>query len=165
MVAENSNDQVEGEKFSPALKSVTLGAQSELLSRVAKKPLDFSFAWRGKRFRGKLEANGERTRLALFAELGIVPYSAEGTENRRILLAIVDALKNKDSCRLRMVKNQTVVQENEVSMPISSGCTIKHIIANITTMVLETAPFLDLMAEVLPVSPTPNTSSLFAKHT
>ena len=44
-----------------------------------------------------------------------------------------------------MVEGQTVVRENEVSRPASNGCTINHVVASVTKMVLEAALlYLDL---------------------
>lgn len=138
---------------SSALHTITLEAQSELLRRITNKALEFTFRWRGVTFHGRLESGDGKTRLTLFAELGVVPYSTENRSRRRTMLAVVDTLSGQQHGRIRLVTNQTLIHENEIEIPTSSGCTANNIIASVTRLVLETAPYLDAVAELTLTEP------------
>ena len=55
---------------------------------------------------------------------------------------------------LRVVSGQTIVLENAIDLPRSVGGAASNIVTSLTLLVLNTAPFLDLLAEPSRGEPT-----------
>ncbi len=123
------------------------GSYGALLRRVLKAPLRFTFSWRGIDFTGTFETLEKGIRLSLQGDLGSLPYSAENARARDGLLAIVDACGDGSSGMLKVVSGQTIVLETAIDLPRSVGDGASNIVTSLTLLVLNTAPFLDLLAE------------------
>ena len=127
-----------------AIKS---GAYGELMRRARQQALVFSFAWRGTDFRGTVESIGESMRLSLRSDLAAIPYSAENPAARGGLLAVVDTYDGGSEAKLTVVQGRMVMLEHEIPLPKSHGDTMANLITQLTMLVLNTAPYLDLIAE------------------
>ena len=122
-------------------------AYSELMRRASNAPLNFNFAWHGMNFGGTLEAIEGGMRLSLQSNLAALPYSAEDAKARGDLLAVVDTLDGRTEGLLKVVKGNTIVLENEIPMPRTPTGSISSVVTNLALLVLNAAPYLDLIAE------------------
>ena len=128
--------------------AMSSGSYGALLRRVLRAPLRFTFSWRGIDFTGPFETLEKGIRLSLQSDLGSLPYSAEDDARTRDgLLAIVDAYGNGSSGMLKVVSGQTIVLETAIDLPRSVGGGASNIVTSLTLLVLNTAPFLDLLAD------------------
>ena len=127
--------------------AMSSGSYAALLRRALRAPLSFTFSWRGIDFTGTFETLEKGIRLSLQCDLGALPFSAEDARARDGLLAIVDAYGDSSSGTLKVVSGQTIVLENAIDLPGSVGGAASNIVTSLTLMVLNTAPFLDLLAE------------------
>ncbi|MCH9020986.1 MAG: hypothetical protein IIA73_11560 [Proteobacteria bacterium] len=134
--------------------AMSSGAYGALLRRVLRAPMRFTFSWRGIDFTGIFETLEKGIRLSLQGDLGSLPYSAEDARARGGLLAIVDTYGDGSSAMLKVVSGQTIVLENAIDLPRSVGGGASNIVTSLTLLVLNTAPFLDLLAEPGRAEPT-----------
>ena len=134
--------------------TMSSGAYTALLRRAMRAPLRFTFSWRGIDFTGTFETLEKGMRLSLQVDLGSLPFSAEDARVRGGLLAIVDAYGDCSSGTLKVVSGQTIVLENAIDLPRSVGGAASNIVTSLTLLVLNTAPFLDLLAEPSRGEPT-----------
>lgn len=134
--------------------AMSSGSYGALLRRAMRAPLRFTFSWRGIDFTGTFETLEKRIRLSLQVDLGSLPFSAEDARVRGGLLAIVDAYGDGSSGTLKVVSGQTIVLENAIDLPRSVGGGASNIVTSLTLLVLNTAPFLDLLAEPSRGEPT-----------
>jgi hypothetical protein len=130
----------------------TIDAFGELMRRATKAPLSFGFVWHGMNFTGALEAIDGGMRLSLQSNLAQLPYSAEDAKSRGDLLAVVDTLDGKTDGLLKLVQGQKIILENEIPMPRTSAGSISSVVANLALLVLNAAPYLDLIAEFAPAN-------------
>jgi len=117
------------------------------MRRATKAPLSFGFVWHGMDFSGSLEAINGGMRLSLQSNLAQLPYSAEDAKSRGDLLAVVDTLDGNTDGLLQVVQGQKIILENEIPMPRTSAGDISSVVANLALLVLNAAPYLDLIAE------------------
>ena len=132
----------------------SIDAYGELLRRAMEAPLTFSFTWQGRDFMGTFEAIDGGMRLSLQSDLATVPYSAEDPVARGDLLAVVDSLDGHTEGTLKVVQGQRIVLESEIPMPRTPDGTISSVVTNLALLVLNAAPYLDLIAEY--ASPQPS---------
>jgi hypothetical protein len=147
--------ELRADESTPAISAVTgkdddrpaVDAYSELMRRARNAPLNFSFAWHGMDFGGTLESIEGGMRMSLQSKLAELPYSAEDARARGNLLAVVDTLDGHTEGLLKVVKGQTIVLENEIPMPRTPTGSISSVVTNLALLVLNAAPYLDLIAE------------------
>lgn len=125
------------------------GAYGELMRRTKRQPLSFSFVWRGTDFRGTIESIVDGMRLSLRSDLAALPYSAENPAARGDLLAVVDTCAGGSAAKLVVFQGHTIMLEHEIELPESLGDTMTTLVTNLTMLVLNTAPYLDLIAEFM----------------
>lgn len=135
------------DKDSPVKAALEGGAYGELMRRAKEQPLGFSFAWRGTDFKGTVENIGEDMRLSLRGDLAAIPYSAENSAARGDLLAVVDTCAGGGEAKLMVFQGRTVMLEHEIALPESLDDTMANLITQLTMLVLNTAPYLDLIAK------------------
>lgn len=110
-------------------------------------PLNFNFAWLGIGFDGTLEAIEGGMRMSLQSNRAALPCSAEDAKAHGDLLAVLDTLDGHTEGLLKVVKGQTIVLENEIPMPRTPTGSISSVTTNLALLVLNAAPYLDLIAE------------------
>ncbi len=149
-------NQSQGNGFEPAIvdsaghngrNRFEAGAYGELMRRAKQKPLSFSFVWRGSDFMGRVESISDGMRLSLRSDLAALPYSAENIAVRGDLLAVVDTYAGGSEARLMVFHGRTIMLEHEIVLPESHGDTMATLVTHLTMLVLNTAPYLDLIAE------------------
>ena len=149
-------DQPQGDGFAPSIaesdagcgpERYESGAYGELMRRAKLKPLSFSFAWRGGEFTGTVENVGDGMRMSLRSALATIPFSAENAASRGNLLAVVDTCAGGSEAKLMVFQGSTIMLEHEITLPRSIGDTVTTMVTQLTMLVLNTAPYLDLIAE------------------
>ena len=128
----------------------SIDAYGELLRRAMDAPLTFCFTWNARDFMGTLEAVDGGMRLSLQSDLAAVPYSAEDAAARGNLFAVVDSLDGNAEGILKVVQGQKIVLENTIPMPRPPDGSISSVVTNLALLVLNAAPYLDLIAELTP---------------
>lgn len=123
------------------------GAYGEFMRRAKLRPLSFTFAWRGSEFLGTVECFGDGMRMSLRSALAALPFSAENAADRGSLLAVVDTCANGSEAKLTVVQGSTIMLEHEITLPRSIGGTVTTMVTQLTMLVLNTAPYLDLIAK------------------
>jgi hypothetical protein len=123
------------------------GAYGELMRRAKEKPLGFTFDWRGSNFKGKVESIEDGMRLSLRSALAAIPYSAEDADSRGDLLAVVDTCSTGVEAKLTVYQGRSIMIEHEIDLPPCDGDTMATIVTQLTMLVMNTAPYLDLIAE------------------
>lgn len=139
--------ETDPDKDSPVKAALEGGAYGELMRRAKEQPLSFSFAWRGTDFKGTVENIGEDMRLSLRSDLATIPYSVENAAARGDLLAVVDTCAGGSEAKLMVFQGRTVMLEHEIALPESLDDTMANLITQLTMLVLNTAPYLDLIAD------------------
>ena len=143
-------DQPQGDGFAPSIvesdaacgpERYETGAYGELMRRAKLKPLSFSFSWRGGEFTGTVESVGDGMRMSLRSALAAIPFSAENAATRGNLLAV------NSEAKLMVFQGSTIMLEHEIIVPRSTGDTVTTMVTQLTMLVLNTAPYLDLIAE------------------
>ena len=151
-----ATNELRADKSTPATSAVSgkdgdrpaIDAYGQLMCRAKNAPLNFNFAWHGMDFDGTLEAIEGGMRMSLQSNLAALPYSAEDAKARGDLLAVVDTLDGHTEGLLKVVKGQTIVLENEIPMPRTPTGSISSVMTNLALLVLNAAPYLDLIAEI-----------------
>ena len=128
----------------------TINAFGELMRRATNAPLNFGFVWHGVDFAGTLKIIEGGMRLSLQSNLASLPYSAEDARTRGNLLAVVDTLDGRADGQLKVVQGQKIVLENNIPMPRTTTGSISSVVTNLALLVLNAAPYLDLIAEFEP---------------
>ena len=124
------------------------GAYGDLMRRAKQQPLNFSFEWRETDFMCTVESIDDGMRLSLRSALAAIPYSAENAAARGELLAVVDTYAGGSDAKLMVYQAHKVMLEHEIVLPPSLGDTVANIVTQLTMLVLNTAAYLDLIAEV-----------------
>lgn len=125
----------------------SINAYGELLRRAMDAPLNFYFTWNDRDFIGTFEAVDGGIRLSLQSDLAAVPYSAEDVGARNDMFAVVDSWDGNAEGKLKVVQGQKIVLENDIPMPRTPDGTISSVVTNLALLVLNAAPYLDLIAE------------------
>ena len=123
------------------------GAFGELMRRAKEKPLNFTFDWRGSNFKGTVESIEDGMRLSLSSALAAIPYSAEDADSRGDLLAVVDTCSTGVEAKLTVYQGRSIMIEHKIDLPPCQGDTMATIVTQLTMLVMNTAPYLDLIAE------------------
>ena len=132
----------------------SIDASGELLRRAMDAPLSFSFSWSGRKFMGTLEAVDGGMRLSLQSDLAAASDSAEDAGARDKLFAVVDTWDGNSEGTLKVVHGTKIVLENPIPMPRTPDGTISSVVTNLALLVLNAAPYLDLIAEYAPPEPS-----------
>jgi hypothetical protein len=149
-------NQLQNSAFEPAiaedeadseLNRFEAGSYGELMRRAKDQPLSFSFDWRGSQFMGLVECLETGMRLSLRSSLAAIPYSAENADTRGDMLAVVDTCAGGSEAKLMVYQGSTIMLEHEIELPRSLDNTVANIVTQLTMLVMNTAPYLDLIAE------------------
>ena len=127
--------------------ALEIGAYGELMRRATEKPLNFSFAWRGTHFNSVIESTGEGMRLSLSSDLAAIPFSVENAVARGELLAVGESFVGDNETKLTVIQGHTIKLDHEFTLPEAQSDTIASLVTQLTMLVLNSAPYLDLIAE------------------
>ncbi len=111
-------------------------------------PISFGFAWRGMTFDGEVaQANGALI-LRISTDVATVPFSAENTDRRQQLLSLLKASEaGPRRASIALSPNNRLVLLRDIELPRDAGLTATSLVSHAAIAVLESAPYLDLMAE------------------
>lgn len=110
--------------------------------------VEFGFRLMGLSFSANTRSTESGTVLQLSAEIGPVPYSAEGVGARRIALSIVDAAQLLPEARLVVSRGHQIYVIGKSALP--DAWTVADAISASTRLVLQVKPYLTMLLEVLP---------------
>jgi len=110
--------------------------------------IEFGFRYLGFRFEANTRPTASGAVVQLSAEIGPLPFSAEGVGVRRSTLAIIDASQLMGDARLVISRHRWVYCIGKANLP--DEWQPQHALAAATRLVLEVKPYLTMLAEVLP---------------
>ena len=136
-----------GDKNILDVPAIELGAYGELMRRANEQPLSFSFVWRGTSFQSTVDSDGKAMRLSLTSDLTAIPYSVENAVARGDLFAVGESFVDDNETKLTVSRGHTITLEHEIALPDSRSDTMVTLVTQLTMLVLDSAPYLDLIAE------------------
>ncbi len=139
--------EANGDKVRLDAADLETGAYGELLRRANAQPLSFFFIWRGTNFKSVVECIGEGMRLSLSSDLAAIPFSVENAAARVELLAVGEIFVGDIEMKLKVVQGRTITLEHEFALPESQSDNMATLVTRLTMLVLNSAPYLDLIAE------------------
>ena len=142
-----AGSEAHGDKDLPEVHAIESGAYGELMRRAKKQPLSFSFVWCGTNFKSVIECDGEGLRLSMTSDLVAIPFSVENAAARGELLAVGGSFVGDNETKLTVVQGRTITLEHEVSLPELQSDTMTALVTQLTMLVLNSAPYLDLIAK------------------
>lgn len=114
-------------------------------------PLDFRFVYREIPFLAGLKRDGDKTYLAIRADLGILPYTLEYREKRDRLLDCLALLTWTAPGPIMLTKHKRIAYRDKLEIP--SALSPVNILAYLTKMLLKAGPYLEFMADPLDLDP------------
>lgn len=129
------------------IKSIAIDADGTVSRRPPPSPFRFCFTYLEVPFSASVSENGGDLNLHIEADLGPLPYSAEAPKLRKPLLALLDALKDEGKFRLSLSPEKRIILEGE--MPVEYALTPVNIISSLTTLLIHTDPYLELITNQL----------------
>ena len=117
--------------------------------------IEFAFHFLGMTFEANTRPTASGSVVQLSAEIGPLPFSAEGVATRRAVIAILDASQALSDARLVVSKSRWIYCIGKAGLP--DDWEPKDVIAAATRLVLEVKPYLVMLQEALP--PRPNGAS------
>lgn len=144
---ENSFVLVIGNQIMPLdIHAVAADAAGNLVEVDWDDPVHFSFPLKGWQISACLSEAG-RTRLALEADLGPLPFTAEAREVRAGLQAIVEAANGHLGPVLRITDGRHI--KLDISGVPDRPLTAVSLVASVTRLLAPVTPYLDLLAVFL----------------
>jgi hypothetical protein len=110
--------------------------------------IEFAFRLLGLRFTANTRPAESGTVLQLAAEVGPVPYSAEGVGIRRAALTIIETSQVLPEARLVISRSRWIYVIGKASLP--NAWTAADAISASARLVLQVKPYLAMLLEVLP---------------
>jgi hypothetical protein len=113
--------------------------------------IECAFRFMGLAFSANTRPTGAGTVLQLSAEIGPLPYSAEGAGLRSAVFAVVDASQRMDGARLVISSRRWIYCIGKAAL--KEGWQANDAITAAARLVLVAKPYLVLLAEILPGRP------------
>jgi len=110
--------------------------------------IEFAFHYLGFPFEANTRPTASGQMVQLSAEIGPVPFSAEGIGVRRAVLAIIDASQLMPEARLVISRHRWIYCIGKGALP--PDWQPRHAIAATARLVLEVRPYLIMLSEALP---------------
>ena len=129
------------------LRGLMVGDAGRLARCEPKLPIVFGFNWRDVRFQGEMDRADGRLTLRLSADVAVVPFSAEDMARRTQLLSLLKAGGDTTRISLMLSPNNRLVLLRELQLPKASSLTAQTLVTQTATVLLHSAPYLDLMIE------------------
>ncbi len=127
------------------VNSITVDADGNVTRRVPPSPFNFCFTYLEIPFSARVSEDGGNKNLNVTADFGPMPYTAEAPKLRKPLLALLDALKAEGTFRLSLNTRKRIMLAGEI--PMEAALTPVNIIASLTTLLVHTDPYLDLISD------------------
>lgn len=126
------------------IKSLAVDADGTVTRTVPPTLFAFRFTYLEIPFSACVSEDGGNKNLHIEADLGPLPYTAEAPKLRKPLLALLDALKAEGNFQLSLSPRKRIILEGEI--PMDTAMTPVNIIASLTTLLVHTDPYLELIA-------------------
>jgi hypothetical protein len=110
--------------------------------------IEFGFRLMGLKFAANTHPGEGLAVLQLSAEVGPVPYSAEGVAARRTALSIIESSQALPEARLIISRNRWIYVIGKSAL--SDAWTAAEAISATTRLVLQVKPYLTMLLDVLP---------------
>ncbi len=109
------------------------------------------FDWRSHGFEAVLsQGKDENFDLTVTSDLGLLPYTAEGRQQRINLFAILRAARGSFPVRIDLIERQRLKLTARAALP--SPVTATAAIASVTTLLVQARPYLDMIRMMQPAS-------------
>ena len=119
--------------------------RGELLGRDGSDPVAFRFVLREVPFCCTVERPEGQPVLRLTGDLGALPYTAEGTERRRAMQAVVAAARERSGLDWQVTPQRQIQVRGGISLP--SPLTPVAMILGAVTLLLRALPFLEQLLQ------------------
>ncbi len=129
------------------LKSLAVDADGTVTRQPPPSPFAFRFTYLEIPFAACVSVNGSNRNLNIEADFGPLPYTAEAPKLRKPLLALLEALKDEGKFQLTLSHQKRIILEGE--MPVEYALTPVNIISCMTTLLVHTGPYLELITNLL----------------
>jgi hypothetical protein len=113
--------------------------------------IEFSFRCAGRRFEANTRPTSSGMVLQLSAEIGPLPYSAEGSGIRSAVFAIIDRSQRMEGARLVISQHRWIYCIGKAML--KDGWTRNDVISASAQLALSCKPTLLLLSEILPKRP------------
>ncbi|HVZ01960.1 MAG TPA: hypothetical protein VHA35_20815 [Dongiaceae bacterium] len=113
--------------------------------------IEFGFRFMGRRFEANTRPTAGGMVLQLSAEIGPVPYSAEGSGLRSSVFAVIDASQTMEGARLVISQHRWIYCIGKAIL--REGWTQDDAISASVRLALTVKPYLQLLSEILPNRP------------
>jgi len=110
--------------------------------------IEFAFLFMGRRFEANTRPTNAGMVLQLSAEIGPVPYSAEGSGIRSAVFAVIDASQLMDGARLVISQHRWIYCIGKAML--KEGWTQNDVLSASVRLALTAKPYLQALADVLP---------------
>jgi hypothetical protein len=110
--------------------------------------IEFAFRHLGYQFKANTRPTESGTLLQISAEVGPLPFSAEGVGVRRATLAVIDASQMMNEARLFVSKHKWIYCIGKAAL--APHWQPKDAIEASTRLLLEVKPYLQMLRDVLP---------------
>jgi len=116
-------------------------------------PIAFGFTYAGIAFEARAD-RAEAPRLAIRAQVGTLPFSAEGVQRRTDLKSIIAASQDLTACRLTLDPRQEIWLDADIE--VETPVTPTSLIAATAAVVARCKPWLDMLRFYLVVPNAPS---------
>jgi len=113
--------------------------------------IEFSFRFMDRRFEANTRPTGAGTMLQLSAEIGPVPYSAEGAGIRSAVFAVIDTSQLMEGARLVISQHRWIYCIGKAAL--NDNWEADEVISASVRLALTAKPYLQMLAEILPKRP------------
>ena len=113
--------------------------------------IEFAFRVMGRRFQANTRPTAAGMVLQLSAEIGPIPYSAEGRSIRSAVFAVIDSSQLMDGARLVISQHRWIYCIGKAML--KDGWTHDDVISASVRVALTAKPYLQMLSEILPNRP------------
>lgn len=108
-------------------------------------PVDFSFAWRGRRVTARVDGDEGATRLTLIADLGAMPFTSEAADQRARLQGVLRWSQRREGQRLLLRRGRMLLA---ISCPFDAPLLADEVLVRSVMLLLEGRPMARLVDEI-----------------
>jgi hypothetical protein len=119
----------------------------EMFGRGDARPVAFRFTYREVPFACTATRESGHPVLTLTADLGALPYTAEGAERRQAVQTVVASAKQRSGLDWHVTPEQQIVMKGGISLALP--LTPVAMIAGAVTVLLRARPFLEVLLDAL----------------
>jgi len=132
-----------GKSFNASALVADVESKGLLVNREEDQPLTFAFTYCGFDFSVAAQPTSDgMTSMAIFADLGVLPFTAEGLASRRASIKILQGAAGRMGGTIKIGRNQKIkfAETITLSVPLTPVVLISHMVR----ILLSARPYLDL---------------------